>query len=75
MTRTERIRKLANAIREYRGSYDELTKKWIRAPRPDARARCIHWLQKLGIEAVETNMAAIDGFKHNDEFQIYIKSL
>lgn len=47
MTRTERKHKLANAIKDFRGSYHESSGKWIRSPKHSALPRVCKWLQEL----------------------------
>ena len=77
MTRTERINKLANAIKAYRGSYNPETKKWIRPPQPDKRANVIKWLHSLAHHpnVITAELNIIDGFKNHDEFRNWIKKL
>ena len=84
MTRSERIHKLANAIKCYRGSYHPQTKKWISAPQPHKRADIIKWLESLrqfkhitGIDQdqIQKDLASIDGFQNFDEFRNWISKL
>lgn len=73
MTRNDRLHKLGNAIREYRGAKG-VHGKWIRPPNPGAQARVERWLAELGLD-VTTHMAAIDGFKTREEFDAWMRSL
>lgn len=74
MTRSERIQKLTNAVKEYRGRYDLKSGKWIYPPNPAARTRCIRWLESLRLD-VPSNMEAIEGFKLIQDFDQWLKSL
>lgn len=64
MTRTERKRKLAAAIKDYRGSNVRGSNpvKWIRAPQPAAATRVRHWLAEVGVKDVDAAMQKIDSF-------------
>lgn len=73
MTRPERIQKLANAIKEFRGAYDSRTGKWIRTPKPHAITRVYKWLDALGLPA--SDIEKIQGFKTLDEFHVYIRAI
>ena len=84
MTRNERIHKLSNAIKEYRGTFDPRTGKWIWPPKIQKRAVIVKWHRTLreptapsrqaAIEQVAKDAAAIDGFKTYDEFRAWIKN-
>ena len=84
MTRNERIHKLANAIKEYRGTYDPRTGKWIWPPKIQKRPAIVKHLRALRERSLPTKAAiaqvaddarAIDGFKTHDEFRNWIKAL
>jgi hypothetical protein len=74
MTRTERIRKLANAVKEYRGVFHANSRKWIRAPKPSKRTDIIRWLRALGVTDLQPHLASVDGFKSYAEFESWIRS-
>lgn len=74
MTRTAKIVKLANAVREYRGLYDSVSKKWKRPPVKSALKRIVRWMEELGLEPVN-EMKAIDNFKTTDDLNEWIKLL
>ena len=71
MTRTERIKKLANAVKAYRGACHVVTlggdaaAKWIRAPQPDRRFEVVKWLNRLGRtpEQINADAVAIELYK------------
>ena len=78
MTRPERIRKLANAIRMYRGATSTppgaIVKKWKRAPQKAVGGIVRDHLQQLGRD-VEADMKAIDAFETHTQFEDWIKTL
>lgn len=74
MKRHEKIHKLANAIKEYRGRYNEKTGKWIQPPKPSVKARVILGFERLGINK-EPAMKAVDGFKNFNEFHKWISAI
>jgi len=74
MSRTDKLRKLSNAIRDYRGAYHQDTGIWIRRPKPMELGRVQLWLERLGINTTE-GMVAIDGFKTLDEFRVWFRSI
>lgn len=74
MTRSDRIRKLANAVKEYRGRFHTPTGKWLQPPKPDAKERIVHWLTILNLD-VESNLKLIDGFKAKTEYEAWIATL
>lgn len=71
MTRGQRLSKLGNAIREYRGRYYESTGKWIQRPKPTVRPKIEKWLKSLGLD-VDESMKAIDGFKNFPEYHAWM---
>ena len=74
MSRDERINKLANAVREYRGVTDARTGAWVQTPKPKAELRVARWLEELGIDADE-GISMIRSFKTFTEFRSWLKSL
>ncbi len=74
MTRPQKIQKLANVVKEYRGSCDERTGKWMRPPRPHAAQRILVWLERLKLPP-EPTMERINGFAHVSEFRAWIQSV
>ena len=73
MSRNEKISKLTSAIKEYRGSYDSKTKKWIKPPSQKARARVERWLVEL--TGSIDDLHKIDAFANFEEFHRWIKTL
>jgi hypothetical protein len=74
LSKTDKILKLANAIREYRGIFDLRTQSWKKPPNKGAMKRIRRWLDSLGIATVE-NTKAIDGFKTFDEMNAWLKEV
>lgn len=74
MTRNIKIKKLANAIRDYRGAYNATTLVWRVRPIPAAKVRVEKWLGELGLNVAAT-MPAIDGFKTKEEFNAWLVKL
>lgn len=74
MNHNEKVAKLGNAIREYRGSYDSKTKKWIRPENKGALTRVKTWLSRIGRsqDQIPKDVERIDGFAHTDEFRQWI---
>lgn len=75
MTHSEKIGKLARAIRDYRGAYNEQTGKWLpnRTPNPSARVRVEKWLTRISLSIGE--MARIDAFKTQEQFRLWLNTL
>lgn len=74
MTRTERIRKLANAIKDYRGSYNKNTGAWIRPPDHMALARVTCWLKRLD-RNIPVDLDRIDKFVSHSDMVKFLKEL
>lgn len=74
MSRAEKIQKLGNAIRSYRGLKSLSTGKWSVPPKTGARLGVAKWLAALGLD-VPSSMEKIDGFKTVSEFNSWISSL
>ena len=74
MTRNQRIAKLANAIREYRGRWNPKTKKWVQPPNPSKKSNIVRWACELGLHAPMVILNA-DNFATMDEFNRWIKDI
>lgn len=77
MTRTERIRKLCNAIKNYRGVRDPQADgkgRWVRSPRPTLKPKIYSHLVELGLNP-EEQLKKIDGFKTYLDFHMWAKGL
>lgn len=84
MTRNERIRKIANAVKAYRGSYNEKTGKWFRSPQPAKRQAIVKHLIELyrphmsdaqAKDRIQLDAMMIEAFNHRTQFDKWIKSL
>lgn len=75
MNRHQKLKKLAAAIREYRGIFSLLKQKWIKPPNPGASDRVVLWLGRIGQDEAEIaeSLKAIDGFKSLKEFDAWIQ--
>lgn len=71
MSKNDRIHKLANAIREYRGARSEAHGKWIRPPKPGVIARVYRWMDELGIP--RGDRVLIDNFNTVEEFHAWVE--
>ena len=77
MTRSQKISKLANAIRAYRGMFHPLTggkKQWVRHPQQSARDRITVWLERLKLN-VQEGLVAIDGFASFEEMRTWLNKI
>lgn len=74
MSRADKLHKLANAIRDYRGAFHADTGVWIRGPKYAAASRVIRWLESLGINTNE-GLKAIRDFRTLDEFRAWFRKL
>lgn len=74
MNRAERIHKLANAIRRYRGAKATTADdcKWRTPPNAKAKDDIYRWLARLQLPIVES-MARIDSFKTVAEFNAWLR--
>lgn len=72
MSRNEKIQKLANAIKEFKGARHGDT--WIRTPKPSARDRILHWIKELDLEEWPT-IASINSFSTIEQFNRWISTL
>lgn len=68
MNLNQKFAKLVNAIKEYRGVFHPLSKKWIRPPKPAARAGIEKWCKELCIDPDQA-IKEIDSFKSFDELR------
>lgn len=75
MTRTEKIKKLSNAVKRYRGSYRSNDKVWIRRPEKAALSSVATCLMRLGIPWTLEQQAKVDGFKTLPEFHAWLAEL
>lgn len=74
MTRTEKIRKLGNAIKDYRGLYRETTGEWIYPPKYEAMSRIVVWLERLKLP-VQNSLDTINNFKSIKDYKNWVQSL
>ncbi len=77
MTRSQKISKLANAIRAYRGMFNpqsDGSKQWVRHPQQSARDRIAVWLERLKLN-VQEGLAAIDGFASFEEMRTWLNKI
>lgn len=74
VTRTVKIQKLSNAIKDYLGSYGANDGVWIRAPKPREIERVGRWLDRLNIP-YEAGLEKIHNFHNVGEFNSWIKTL
>lgn len=80
MTRTEKIRKLANAVKAYKGAYNVTTLdekariKWLRSPQIDKRKPIVKWLLALGRThaQIEQDAKTIDGLQNREQFHNWL---
>ncbi len=75
MSRAEKIRKLGNSIRRWRGL--AFGKKFIIAPQPNAALDVVKHLDALGhpVEVIKAEMRIIAGFQKMAEFENWIRDL
>lgn len=73
MNRSQKIHKLSNAVKDWRGLRDVGRGRWIKPPQPHALQRVINWCQRLGLGpyAVEK----IQSFQSVDDFNAWLKTL
>lgn len=76
MTRAEKLRKLGNAVREYRGVYLPHTGKWVRPPNQGKAKNILYWLDRLGVPEADRGWALkdIQEFKSYDEFRAWMRT-
>ena len=76
MSRAEKVRKLANAVREYRGSTSSTAEDavWRIPPKPSASPRVRVWLDRLKLDAADC-MLKIREFKTYDEFNAWLRTI
>lgn len=75
MSRADKIHKLANAIRRWRGlAYG---KNFRVPPSPAAAMDVVKWLDKLGhpVEVIKAEMQLIAGFQKIADFEAWIQDL
>lgn len=78
MSRNQKITKLANAIRRYRGVSQPLEPgkpvQWITSPKIADRADVVRWLIELGLP-VTASLETINGFTLVDQFDNWIRNV
>ena len=74
MTRPEKVAKLGNAIRDYRGAYHPASKVWIKPPQKHASERVKTCAERLRLDPVKI-LAQADTFKTYDEMRAWISIL
>ena len=62
------LKKLASAVKDYRGSYNPNTGAWVKHPKPKAERRVRRWLERLGLP-VDLCMVEIRALKSYPEFR------
>ena len=75
MSRAEKIRKLVNAIKNFRGC--KVGEKFVRAPQPHAAHRVVKWLDALGfdVEEIKAHMVVICTLESYEQFYAWVKTL
>lgn len=75
MSRAEKIKKLGNAIRAFRGS--TFGKKWIRTPQPHRAHQVVKWLDALGHqpELIKAEMERICAFESRTQCDAWLSEL
>jgi hypothetical protein len=73
MNRNEKLKKLGNAIKGYRGLKDPKSGAWQVTPKPADRARVLRWAGELKLPA--DTLAKVNAFKSVGEYSAWIKSL
>lgn len=74
MNRNQKIAKLANAIRDYRGMINNKTGKWIHPPKPVEMLRVQRWLTALGLDVI-AGIHLVDNFQSFDQFNKWLNTL
>jgi len=75
MTRNERLNKLGNAIKRFRGLYDTTTQKWKQAPDKNEIPNVVKWLVSLNLNNPKGLLKEICEFKTVAEFQKFMKQI
>jgi hypothetical protein len=75
MSRAEKIIKLGNAIRSFRGS--AFRTKWIRSPQPHRAHNVVKWLHALGHqpELIKAEMELICAFQSQVQLDAWLQKL
>jgi hypothetical protein len=74
MSRYEKINKLANAIRRWRGMVNASTGKWHRPPAEKELDKVQNWLVKLNLPVQETLQELCDMTTY-DQFEDWLKKI
>lgn len=75
MTRNNKLAKLANAVREWRGVFNTRSKTWKLPPNEKAVFRVARWLKELKRPDVDGDIAIIGDFKSYEQFNKWISAL
>lgn len=79
MTRIQKLNKLSNAIRRYKGLFrwvtkdDQQTKHWIHAPQPKAAVDIVKWSDALGLG--DDILIKVDSVQTTAEYEKFIREL
>jgi len=78
MSKSEKLRKLANAVRRYRGllgspGHDGVV-RWKQPPIPSAKDDVRRWLGRLGLD-VEAHLRRVDEFPSLQQFAEWLEEL
>jgi hypothetical protein len=77
VTRNERINKLGNAIKRYRGRCimrDGEIQKWVTAPQSKSAKDVRRWAAILKLDP-DATIRTVDGFKSFDEMRAWIRGV
>lgn len=78
MTRNDKLRKLANAVRAYRGVTDSQPGAkqihWRHTPQPSRQAAVCRWLDALGLDP-RIHLPTINAFSTYEQFDRYLAEL
>lgn len=72
MTKEQKLKKLGNAVRAYRGSTNGVGGSWIRLPEIEKSAAVKKWCSELGIE---NGLDKVNSFKAYSEFYNWLRSI
>ena len=75
MSRDEKIRKLASAVRRWRGVKHPGTGQWVQPPSEKAVFRVAKWLARLGRADVDGDIKTIGDFQTYQQFNAWLGTL
>jgi len=75
LSRAHLIHKLGNAIREYLGTFNPHSRKWVRPPRPEKAEHILRRLTQLNFPEPVIGLADIQEFKTFDEMRTWLSKL